>query len=66
MEDGRRQMEEGNQKIQTSRYKIDNPGDVIYRMVIIVDNILFHILRLLRESSHHKNKKNLCVVMDVN
>ena len=54
-------MGEGGQKVQTSIDKI-SPGDVMYTMVTIVNNIILYIWKLLREyidlkSSHHEKKK---------
>ena len=52
-------MDEGHQKVQTSRYKI-GPGGVMYSMVSIVSNALYlkAAKRVDLKSSHHKEVFN--------
>lgn len=62
-------LSEGNQKVQTSSYKVSH-GDIIYSTVTGVNNTVLHIWTLLRgvglESSHHKRKMHDWEVVDVN
>ena len=36
-------MGEGGQKVQTSRYKINNFGDIMYSMATTVNNTILYI-----------------------
>ena len=56
---------EGDQKRQTSSYKINSHGDAVVAIV----NAILHIWKLLRvdpkSCNHKKKKKELCMVTDV-
>ena len=59
-------MDEGNQKVQTSIYKI-SPRDVMYSMVTTINNVILYILKLLTVLKVLITRKKICncVLMDI-
>ena len=50
-------MEEGNQKVQTTSYKINKYWDVMYNMTIIINTAIRYrkVIKIVNsEVSHHK------------
>ena len=59
-------MDEDNQKVQTSIYKI-SPRDVMYSMVTTINNVILYILKLLTVLKVLITRKKICncVLMDI-
>ena len=62
--DGVREMGEGDQKVQTSSYKINNPEVMMYKETVF-NNIVLHISKLLREwiLKILITRKKMCVIL---